>query len=209
LLSPLSNKNCLVLPLSTLVTPSLQQTNLLTQFNTPDRSQTPPPAVITITKINAMTIKQLAAIGMATGRNTIDSYTSPCYAQFSAAQLTNLLGRRTTPTTATTPSTLVSPRMAAVLASSTGSLLSGHSFYGSLDFLDDQLSFDLIFPNPTPLLLSVSHSGNPTVDTVSVSATIALLFDRCKFELLSLCSKPALVRPIMMMPLLFMPPSSP
>jgi hypothetical protein len=73
--------------------------------------------------------------------------------------------------------------MAAVLASSTGSSLSGHSYYGSLNFLDSQQSFDTIFPHPTPLLLSLSHSGNPTINTHTISATLTTFIDRCKFEL--------------------------
>jgi hypothetical protein len=73
--------------------------------------------------------------------------------------------------------------MAAILASSNGSSLSGHSYYGSLDFLGCQKSFNLICPHPTPLLLSVSHSGKPTVDTVTISANISTFTDRCKFEL--------------------------
>jgi hypothetical protein len=39
--------------------------------------------------------------------------------------------------------------MAAVLASTTGSALSGHSSYSSLDFLDAQTSSTLSSPTPT------------------------------------------------------------
>jgi hypothetical protein len=77
--------------------------------------------------------------------------------------------------------------MAAVLASPTGSLLSGHSFYGSLDFLNDRLRFNLLFPNPTPVLLSLSHPRNPTVDSTTDAAPISQLVDRCKFEFFLPC----------------------
>jgi hypothetical protein len=73
-----------------------------------------------------------------------------------------------------------SPKMSRVLQSdsSPGTL---PTYLGGLSFLDDQASFDAIFPNPIPL----EEDGSPSDRTcsTSVSSRIAHFLDCCEFDL--------------------------
>jgi hypothetical protein len=70
--------------------------------------------------------------------------------------------------------------MSAVLASSSAS---GSSYFGSLGFLDSQAEFDSTFPQPVPLLVSVSTTTGLSVDSLSLVAALNLFLDRCKFQI--------------------------
>jgi hypothetical protein len=182
---------CLALPQSTL--PATTKNNLLSQFNsasTPAATNPPPVTtpIITLDNLEDLPATNIALLGVNDGTDTIADYDIACYAKFTPSQLANLIRRIPTATPATTRANdpvkaLLSPRMAAVLASITGSALSGHSFYGSLDFLDAQTSFDTVFPHPSPILLSLTTAGTPTIDTTTISSTINTFANRCKFEL--------------------------
>jgi hypothetical protein len=56
------------------------------------------------------------------------------------------------------------------------------SYFGSLDFLDSQSVFDSAFPNPVPLLVTVSSTASVSIDSTSLLADINLFIDRCKFR---------------------------
>jgi hypothetical protein len=69
--------------------------------------------------------------------------------------------------------------MAAALASGSAG---GHSYYGSLNFLDSQAVFDLVFPHPIPTLI-VASSTSSSVDSNSVRDVITTFANQCKFQL--------------------------
>jgi hypothetical protein len=73
--------------------------------------------------------------------------------------------------------------MAAVLAYAGFSTSGGHSYYGTLDFLDTQSCFDSTFPHATPLLVSSATLGTIVVDSVAVATTINTFVGQCKFQL--------------------------
>jgi hypothetical protein len=59
---------------------------------------------------------------------------------------------------------------------------SGSSYYGSLDFLDSQASFDLTFHRPAPLLVTVSPTVGLLIDSISPPASLNTFLDQCKFR---------------------------
>ena len=60
---------------------------------------------------------------------------------------------------------------------------SGSSFHGSLDFLDSQPAFQTTFPQPVPLLVSITSSSAVSVDSHSLSVALNKFLDLCKFHL--------------------------
>ena len=69
--------------------------------------------------------------------------------------------------------------MNAILAST---VASGSSYYGSLDFLDSQIIFDLTFPNPIPLHAIPSATTGLLIDSLSLHQSITAFIDQCKFQ---------------------------
>jgi hypothetical protein len=63
----------------------------------------------------------------------------------------------------------------------TSSSNSGSSYFGSLGLLDSQEEFDFTFPQPIPLLVTVSLTTGILVDSLSLLASINILLDQCKF----------------------------
>jgi hypothetical protein len=70
-------------------------------------------------------------------------------------------------------------KMTAILAATS---TSSSSYFGTLDFLDSQAAFDLVFPQPVPLLVTPSLSG-ASVDSISLLANLLMFVNRCKFHL--------------------------
>jgi hypothetical protein len=135
--------------------------------------------LVTLAALEHLSAADFALLGAHDGNATLADYGSTSYFKFSPAQLAILIARIPKPTaapTATMDLSILSPRMAAVLTSSTGSSLCSHSYCGSLGFLDSQKSFDTIFPHPASLLLSLSHSGTLTVNTHTISITASYQF---------------------------------
>jgi hypothetical protein len=72
--------------------------------------------------------------------------------------------------------------MSAALAT-IGSSTGGHSYFGSLDFLDSQSAFATTFPRPTPLLLVHTSRNHMTIDLLTVNTALHKFVDQCKFYL--------------------------
>jgi hypothetical protein len=69
--------------------------------------------------------------------------------------------------------------MTAVLASTSAS---SSSYFGTLDFLDSQSTFDAVFTSPVPLLVTPS-AASASVDSLLLLAALIAFIDRCKFQL--------------------------
>jgi hypothetical protein len=135
--------------------------------------------------LQALSATDLADLGSTTGYDTLTNYDSDCYDLFTAIQFQTLFLRNPIiPVPVPVPaSTLLLPRMTAVLASINDS---SSSYFGSLAFLDSQSEFDCTFPNPIPLIVtpSVSNRSVPlSIDSASVSTVIHAFIDQCKFQM--------------------------
>jgi hypothetical protein len=91
-----------------------------------------PPVIaplITLTAIKRLSTADLALLGADDGDSTLADYDITYYSKFSPAQLAILIAPIPKPTVASTATmnlSLLSPHMAAALASSTGSIVSSH-----------------------------------------------------------------------------------
>jgi hypothetical protein len=120
--------------------------------------------------------QEFAALGTTSGSDLLSDYATDCLSLFSATQLQNLVLRSVT---AAPADPILSPRMTAVLTLANSS---HSSYFGPLDFLDSQTAFDLIFPNPVPLLVTTSPTG-ASIDSLSLSVSLDKFLDTCKFQL--------------------------
>ena len=59
------------------------------------------------------------------------------------------------------------------------------SYFGPLNFLDTQVAFDSIFPNLTPLSVTVSSTG-ASINSLLLPALLDKFIDCCKFHLIFL-----------------------
>ena len=134
------------------------------------------PAVITVDDLNALDAEEFAALGTHSNTDVLSDYAPDCFTLFSATQLQNLVLRSAV---AAPLVPALSPRMSAVLTSTRSS---GSSFFGTLDFLDSQSAFDLVFPRPVPLSVTASPTG-ATVDSISLPISLEKFLDQCKFHL--------------------------
>jgi hypothetical protein len=150
---------------------------LMTQFSTPTTATPTLPTVIGLEELELMTVVDFAALGTTISTGRISDYSPDSFSKFSAEQIQQLV-LRATPAPPVSTATDVSPRMQAVLAiAGTG----GFTYHGSLDFLDNQATFDAIFPNPMPVTLSSSVTSSCTIDSTSVIKVITSFVDQCKF----------------------------
>ncbi len=147
-------------------------------FDTPTKIRGSPPSPFRTAKdLQLLTADELKRqIGRSKGTDTTQDYSADCYHLLSSHQLKRLARRSPTKPSADS----ASPRMAAVLASSNAS---GSSYLGSLDFLDIQSAFDITFPHPTPLVLTISTNSGLSVDYVSIPLAVTAFVDLCKFQL--------------------------
>jgi hypothetical protein len=136
---------------------------------------------ITAANIDAMDVQTRGSIANASGTDQLSDYSADAFTKLTALQLQTLVLR--TPVTQApgsgTPITSISPRMQTVFDRSSNG---GFTYYGPLDFLDHQLAFDNVFPDPVPFV--VSHStATPTSGnhTSSILATIRTFVDQAKF----------------------------
>jgi hypothetical protein len=72
--------------------------------------------------------------------------------------------------------------MSAALATAGGST-DGHSYFGSLGFLDSQSAFAITFPRPTPLLLVHTSRNHMTINLLTVNTALHKFINQCKFYL--------------------------
>ena len=155
----------------------------LDYLSTPQPPTGPPaPAPITASDYALLSSAEQDALGTTTSSDLLSDYAPCCLPLLSATQLQFLVLRSAAATPATTaPSAIstLSPRMTAVLAASN---TASSSFYGSLDFLDSQSSFDAVFPLPVPLLVTISSSGT-SIDSTSLPTKLNRFLDTCKFRL--------------------------
>ena len=156
---------------------------VLDYLSTPTPATGPPaPAPITAEDFKALSSDERAALGTSTSLDLLSSYAHDCLALLTDAQLKFLVLRSAAATPAlpiVPPIPALSPRMTAVLASTNPS---GSSYFGLLDFLDSQSSFDATFPRPTPLLGTPFTSG-ASIDSTSLLSTLNRFLDSCKFHL--------------------------
>ena len=158
-------------------------------FETPAGSLAPSQASSTVrlsrNEMQALSAADLADLGSTTGDDTLADYDPDGYDLFTPTQFQTLYLRmsRIIPVPAPAPDPiLLSPRMSAVLASTTDS---SSSYFGSLEFLDSQSEFDRTFPNPIPLIIPPSTSNRSvplSIDSASVSTVIHSFIDQCKFQ---------------------------
>ena len=150
-------------------------------FATPARTPGPSSNLLTAADIHAMDGTTQAALGTATSTDIMSDYAPDCFALFTAEQIQTLVLRSASAATAATISVLpaLSPKMTAVLAATH---TSSSSYFGSLGFLDSQVVFDSVFPNPVPLLVTPSPHG-ATVDSTSLLKGLLAFVDCCKFTL--------------------------
>jgi hypothetical protein len=161
----------------TTINPIAQQLD----FATPAAPSTAASKVTTAAELNALDTAELQALGTDTSVDVLSDYEPACFSLFTAAQI-RVMVLRSAAAAATTLSGAppsLSPRMQSVL---TPSLRSGASYFGSLDFLDSQSAFDLLFPYPVPLLVTPS-SSSVSIDSTSLLVDLNSFLDRCKFRL--------------------------
>jgi hypothetical protein len=114
-------------------------------------------------------------IGLASGTDIYEDYSSAVLNDLSIEQIQHLSERSSqlgTPTKTTEPS-LTSPRMLAALRSSSNETVT--TYTGPLNFLDDQASFDNIFPHPSP-------TGK---NSKSIHDNITKIIGRCQYFVLT------------------------
>lgn len=148
-------------------------------FTTPPPASTLRHSTITSTQLHALNSDEFDALGTDSGTDILSDYDVDCYSLFSPIQIQNLVLRSAT-AAATSATPILSPRMTAVLNSTS---TSGSSYFGPLDFLDFQASFDLTFPHPVPLSVTASPNAGALVDSLSLTVLIDKFIDRCKFHL--------------------------
>jgi hypothetical protein len=108
---------------------------------------------ITKTHLEALDPAELAHLAATSSSNTLADCEPTCCSLFSASQLQQLVLRSAAAAAAHAISD-VSPCMKAVLASASSP---GSSYFGTLDFLDSQIAFDVISSaRPIPLLVAAS-----------------------------------------------------
>jgi hypothetical protein len=144
------------------------------------------PTLTTYADLEDLSAAALALLGSPHSSDKLSDYSRDCFSKFSRKQVFNLAQRDAAqPIFAPAPAPPApparnTPRMTAALAS--GHPTGGHSFYGSLEFLDDQSMFDKVFPHPVPLLLSSSSTGS-SLNSASVCQAMTTFIDQCKFQL--------------------------
>jgi hypothetical protein len=106
-------------------------------FDTPTRgTASAAPPLITLDDLEAMPDITRAALGTSVSTDTMTDYDPACFALLLPSQIKYLVTRSAAAATiAATSLSVVSPRMSAVLASST---TSASSYFGTLDFLDSR-----------------------------------------------------------------------
>ncbi len=154
-------------------------------FDTPDKRSANATAItkplITLADLEAMPATTRAALGTSASTDTMTDYDATCFSLLLPDQIKNLVLRSASAVaTAAASLSVVSPRMSAVLASTT---TSSSSYYGTLDFLDSQSEFEAVFPDPVPLLVTPTTAGAVLVDSTTLLTQLLAFIDRCKFQL--------------------------
>ena len=133
--------------------------------------------------MDALSADDLALLDTETSIDTLSDYAPDCYPMFTPAQARTLLLCTVLPAPIPAPSTLLSPRMTAVFASTNNS---GSSYFGSLTkFLNFQAEFYRTFPNPIPLFITPAPSElfvPLSIDSTSASTVIHAFINQCKFQ---------------------------
>jgi hypothetical protein len=146
------------------------------QFGTPTKPTNP---VMSKDDFIALSPAAKSALATATTTDLVSDYAPEILPLFTPVQLQFIVLRTADAAAAAPSASLLSPRMSAVLASSTASR---SSYFGSLDFLDCQATFDSTFPKPVPLLVTISSNG-VSLDSLSLSVSLNKFIDHCKFHL--------------------------
>jgi hypothetical protein len=180
-LAPFSFEFWLALPQTVFVSPSHATDSAARRlsFTSPPLVSTPrqaPAPVTTAEDLHFLDSTEFAALGHPTGTDLLSDYDHACLPLFSKDQLQHLILRSAT---AAPTAPVLSPRMTAVLTSTSSS---SSSYFGPLDFLDNQVAFDSVFPTPTPLTVTVSTTG-ASIDSLVLPALLDTFIDRCKFHL--------------------------
>jgi hypothetical protein len=153
-------------PPSLALAPPATPTTKRTLFSTPSSTPRAVP-VLTAADLKALPSADLAALGSATSTDLLSDYSPDCYVLFTANQLRTFLAR---PPPDPSVTTVLSPRMLSILGPSKSA--SRPSYFGSLDFLDSQSVFDSTFPNPVPLLVTISSTAGVSIDSTSLLVDI-------------------------------------
>ena len=161
------------------VAPGTSSVATVLQFGTPPRRTNPAPAAMTKAEFQALSSDAKAKLGTVTSIDLSTDYTPDCLPLFTPIQLQFIVLRSAAATAALPTPPPFSPRMSAVLGSSASS---ASSYFGSLEFLDSQVSFDATFPQPVPLVVTPSSNG-VSVDSLSLLKTLNQFVDQCKFHL--------------------------